>query len=460
MVRSQVKSVDVLVIGGGGGGYPGAFRLSRAGYSVLMVDPKGVLGGNCLYSGCVPSKTVREMSLLAARARKFLGAQVRPEFFSEVQKHKDEVQEIRFAQHAEEIKENSTDYVKGTVEVKGPKDFVLRTDEGKAEEVHADYAIVATGTEVERPPIPGAELAITSDDIFSYHPTLTELPDEMVVIGGGYIAFEVASMFNALGTKVHVLVRSNRALREVDSRLVNMLLENLDKDIDVRFNSPTLAVEKRGAAKAVAFSQGGERKELVASQVLVATGRKPVTPKGLDTLFALNKGYVPTDEGMGTPLRNVFATGDVTGKTTYFHAAMRESLVAAHNIMAGGGREDYMDVRDVPVAIFTMPPIAYVGITPDRAVAMGMKIAEYSYPLKRDVMAQVYDERFGEVRVFVERETMRIVGGWIIGEDAPEVINEIGIAVQAGLNLRVMAEYAGQHPVPFEDLSYAARGAF
>ncbi|MFP3220518.1 MAG: FAD-dependent oxidoreductase, partial [Candidatus Marsarchaeota archaeon] len=80
-----MKSVDVLVIGGGGGGYPGAFRLSRAGYSVLMVDPKGVLGGNCLYSGCVPSKTVREMSLLAARARKFLGAQVRPEFFSEVQ---------------------------------------------------------------------------------------------------------------------------------------------------------------------------------------------------------------------------------------------------------------------------------------------------------------------------------------------------------------------------------------
>jgi len=453
-----MKSVDVLVIGGGGGGYPGAFRLSKAGYKVLMADPKGVLGGNCLYSGCVPSKTVREMSQLAARARKFLKAEVKPEFFAEVQKHKDEVQEIRFKQHAEEIEENSAEYVKGEVEVKGPKDFTLRAD-GKEEEVRADYAIVATGTEVERPPIPGAELCITSDDVFSYHPTLTELPGEVVIIGGGYIAFEVASMFNALGARVHVLVRSDRALREVDKRLVDALLSNLDPGIDVRFNAPTLSVEKRGDKRAVIFSQGGQKSELLADQALAATGRRPVTPRGLEGVLALKGGFVPTDEGMGTALKNVFATGDVTGKTTYFHAAVRESLVAANNVMAGGGRVDYFDVRDVPVSIFTLPPIAYVGITPDSAARLGLRLMELSYPLKRDVMAQVYDERVGEVRVFVEKETMRVVGGWVIGEDAPEVINEIGLAAQAGLNIRVMAEYAGQHPVPFEDLSYAARNA-
>ncbi len=454
----KLKSVDVLVIGGGGGGYPGAFRLSKAGYSVLMADPKGVLGGNCLYSGCVPSKTVREMCQLAARARKFLKVEPSRSFFTEVQKHKDQVQEIRFEQHREEIKENGAEYVKGEIEVKGPREYLLKTEEGQ-QEVTARYTIVATGTEVERPPIPGAELAITSDDVFSYHPALTELPDEMAIVGGGYIAFEVASMLNALGTKVHVLVRSDRALREVDKRLVDMFLSSLDKDIDVKFNAPTLAIERRGNRTAAIYSSEGQKREIVADHVLVATGRKPVTPKGLEKLMQLNRGYVPTDDGMGTPVPGVFATGDVTGKTTYFHAAVRESLVAAHNIMAGGTRTDYMDVRDVPVAIFTFPPIAYVGITPEMASKIGMKLLEVSYPLKRDVMAQVYDEREGEVRIFVERETMRVVGGWALGEDAPEVINEIGVAAQSGLNLRALAEYAGQHPVPFEDVSYAARAA-
>ncbi|MGC8636019.1 MAG: FAD-dependent oxidoreductase [Thermoprotei archaeon] len=138
-----MKSVDVLVIGGGGGGYPGAFRLSKAGYSVLMADPKGVLGGNCLYSGCVPSKTVREMCQLAARARKFLKVEPSRSFFTEVQKHKDQVQEIRFEQHREEIKENGAEYVKGEVEVKGPKEIPVedrgRTARGNREVHHRGH---------------------------------------------------------------------------------------------------------------------------------------------------------------------------------------------------------------------------------------------------------------------------------------------------------------------------------
>ncbi|MGC8601286.1 MAG: dihydrolipoyl dehydrogenase [Thermoprotei archaeon] len=453
-----MTSVDVLVIGGGGGGYPGAFRLSKAGYSVMMVDPKGVLGGNCLYSGCVPSKTVREMCLLAARARRFLRIEPPNSFFREVQKHKDEVQEIRFEQHREEIEENGTEYVKGEVQVKGPRNYLVKTED-KELEVSARYAVIATGTEVERPPIPGAELAITSDDIFSYHPSIVDLPDELVIVGGGYIAFEVASMLNALGTKVHVLVRSDRALREVDKRLVDMFLAALDKEIDVKFNAPTLAIEKRGNRVAAIYSSGSTKNEVSGQHVLVATGRRPVVPKGLEAVLQLNRGFVPTNDGMETAIPGLFATGDVTGKSTYFHAAVRESLVAAHNIMAGGTMIDYMNLRDIPVAIFTFPPMAYVGITPQLASKIGIRLLEVSYPLKRDVMAQVYDERVGEVRIFVDRDNMRVVGGWVLGEDAPDVINEIALAAQSGLNLKDLAEFAGQHPVPFEDISYAARSA-
>jgi dihydrolipoamide dehydrogenase len=238
-----------------------------------------------------------------------------------------------------------------------------------------------------------------------------------------------------------------------------MFLAALDKEIDVKFNAPTLAIEKRGNRVAAIYSSGSTKNEVSGQHVLVATGRRPVVPKGLEAVLQLNRGFVPTNDGMETAIPGLFATGDVTGKSTYFHAAVRESLVAAHNIMAGGTMIDYMNLRDIPVAIFTFPPMAYVGITPQLASKIGIRLLEVSYPLKRDVMAQVYDERVGEVRIFVDRDNMRVVGGWVLGEDAPDVINEIALAAQSGLNLKDLAEFAGQHPVPFEDISYAARSA-
>jgi len=452
---SKQENVDVLVIGGGGGAYPGAFRLAGAGYSVVMADPKGVLGGNCLYSGCVPSKTVREMSELISRARKLVGPL---DFdFGKIQAHKDGVQEIRFRQHQDEIEESpGVTFYKGTVTLKGPAQAEIATEEGVVE-VRARRTIVATGTEVSRAQFPGSEFCITSDDVFSYRPKLTKLPSELVIIGGGYIAFEVATMLGALGTKAHLLIRSDRALRGVDKRLVDSFLSALGGSVDIRFNSPILEVQRAGEGYRALFSEGGQKKELEADYVLEATGRHPVLPRGIEDLgLNLVKGYVQVDEAMQTNVKGVYAAGDVTGRTTYFHAAVRESLVAARNIMSGKP-SDYLDVRSIPVSIFTFPPLAYVGITPEVAQGMGMQLLEASYPLKRDVMAQIFEERVGEVRIFVDKSNMRVVGGWVLGEEAPEVINLIALAAQAGLNIRALADFVGQHPVPFEDISYAAR---
>jgi dihydrolipoamide dehydrogenase len=449
--------VDVLIAGAGGAGYPAAFRLSKAGFSVVMADPKGELGGNCLYQGCVPSKTVRELTQLIKRA-KLLNSNI-PVDFHLIQDHKDKVQEIRFKQHKSDLSKTNIEFIKGNVELLDKNHAIVRGD--KDLEVNAKYIILATGSEPFKPKIPGEELCITSDDLYKYGSSIRELPNEMVIIGGGYIAFEAATMFNILGTKVHVLVRSDKILRGIDSRLSSTLLQLMDKNIDIKFNSPVLEIKKYDRNLQVEFSNNGNKETLYADQVLLATGRVPVYPKGIEkTEVKMDRKGVIVDNSIATSVKNIFAPGDVNGISMFFHSAVRQSLVAAHNIMAGGTTIDYMDFNSVPKTIFTFPPIAYIGLTPDIAKKNGIETIEASYSFADDSRAQMYNEMEGEIRLFFEKSSLRLVGGWIIGIDAPSLINEIGIAMANGLTARQLADYPDQHPMTNEGVSYAARSIF
>lgn len=449
--------VDVLIAGAGGAGYPAAFRLSKAGFSVIMADPKGELGGNCLYQGCVPSKTVRELTQMIKRA-KLLNTNIDVNF-QLIQNHKDKVQETRFKQHKSELSETHVEFIKGEVEIVDNHNAIIKGD--KDLNVRTKYIILATGSEPFRPKFPGENLCITSDDLYKYKSLIRELPKEMVIIGGGYIAFEAATMFNILGTKVHVLVRSDKILRGIDSKLSSTLLSLMDKNIDIRFNSPVLEVKKNSKSLDVIFSHNGNKELLTADQVLLATGRSPVYPKGIEkTEVKTDRKGIVVDNSIITSVNNIFAPGDINGISMFFHSAVRQSLVAAHNIMAGGTPIDYMDFNSVPKTIFTFPPIAYIGITPDVAKKNGIEIVEASYPFAKDSRAQMYEETEGEIRLFFEKTSLRLIGGWIIGIDAPSLINEIGIAMANGLTARQIADYADQHPMTNEGVSYAARSIF
>ncbi|BDC18452.1 dihydrolipoyl dehydrogenase [Acidianus sp. HS-5] len=450
--------VDVLIAGAGGAGYPAAFRLNKAGLKVAMADPKGELGGNCLYQGCVPSKTMRELAHLYLRARKLLGFN-EVVSFEKVQDHKDFVQETRFKQHKQELSETSVDFYKGEVEIIDNHHAIIKGE--KDAQIEYKYLILASGSGPFVPRFPGSEYCITSDDLYKYKTSIRKLPKEMVIIGGGYIALETASIMNVLGTKVHVLVRSDRVLRGLDTRLVSSLLSMLDKNIDIKFNSPVIEVQKVGENEyKVIYSEKSEKKEITADLVMLATGRKPVYPKGIEKLgLAIGRSGVMVDETIVSSVKNVYAPGDVNGRSMFFHSAVRQSLVAAHNILAGTPI-DYMDFESVPKSIFTIPSIAYVGILPEEAKRRGIEIVEASYPLIKDSRAQMYDEAEGEIRLFVERGSLRVIGGWIIGIDAPTMINEIGTVVANGLTARQMADYADQHPMSNESISYAARSIF
>ncbi|BCU68177.1 dihydrolipoyl dehydrogenase [Sulfolobales archaeon HS-7] len=440
---------EVLVIGGGGASYPGAFRLSKAGKTVIMADPKGVLGGNCLYQGCIPSKTIREMAELHLRSKRFF-ANISPNF-ELIQDHKDKVQEKRFKQHDEEIKENNVEFVKGEVQVTGDKTAKIIGE--KEVDVEFNYLILGTGSEPFVPRIPGSEHCITSDDLYKYKTEIRKLPSSMVIIGGGYIALETATIFKALGTEVHVLVRSDKILRSIDQRLVEILKKMIDPEIDIKFNSPVLEVEKNGNELKVTFSQKGEKKEIITEKVVMATGRKPVLPKGFEKLgVKVSQKGVEVDESIRTNIPYVFAPGDVNGISPYFHSAVRQSLVASRNILTGRNT-DFVNFSSIPVTVFTIPPIAYVGIITNR----DSSVIEASYKFERDSRAQIYDELEGEVRLFFEKGSLRALGGWVAGIDAPSLINEIGYAVHNGLTAKQMAEFADQHPMSNESITNAVR---
>ncbi|MCL4422699.1 MAG: dihydrolipoyl dehydrogenase [Actinobacteria bacterium] len=468
-----MKTVHTLTLGAGGGAYPAAFALARAGHQVVMADTKGVMSGNCLAEGCVPSKAVREVAEL--RRRSIAGASrigLDPVLlganragggsvvdYKAVLEHKDHVQQTRYRQHDAELAELS-DHLQllgGTARIIDPHTVEIDGPSGK-ELFRADHLIVATGSDVLVPKIPGAELCVTSHDIFKLGASVTSLPHRLAVIGGGYIGLEVACMFHALGSEVTILEALDELLSGMDPDFTSLLVAGLDPGIKVELGAKVSAIQSSRDGFKVSYEHNGAASYLDADQVLMAVGRQPVIPQGAAeiglTLEGHGLGVQPT---MQTALSHIYAPGDVNGRSMLFHSAVRQSLVAAHNILAGDRAVDRMDFNSVPTTIFTSPEGSYVGLTRASAKKNAISVVESAYPLEVDSRAQILDETYGEIRLFFEEHSLRLVGGWVVGIDAAQLVGEIGIAVAMGMSAYEMARFADQHPMAAEGISRAAR---
>ncbi|MGC8612113.1 MAG: dihydrolipoyl dehydrogenase [Athalassotoga sp.] len=459
-----MKTVDVVTIGAGGGAYPAGFRLAKSGMDVVMIDDKGVMSGNCLAEGCVPSKAIRESVNLYRISKKFdfwgLDGQVAFEY-KKIIAHKDNVQKFRYAQHAEELKEAlpHLQLVKGHARFLDDHTLEVKTE--KEEEVYrAKRAIiVASGSETSILPINGADLCITSHDIFSMNPKLQTLPKTMTIIGGGYIALETATFFNELGTKVKLFKRSDRILSdEVDLRFSQTLRQFLDPNIEIVTGARVMEVERVQDGYRMSYVKDDKTESVTSDIVMMAVGRRSVIPEGADKIgIKTEHGRIIVNNAMQTNIPHIYAPGDVNGLSMLFHSAVRQSLVAANNIMAGNTPIDYMNFKTVPTTVFTFPEGAYVGILPDEAKSKGIKLVETSSPFKIDARAQIFGEMDGEIREFFDAETMKIVGAWVIGLDAGLLIGELARLVEGGFTVKEVAEFADQHPTTAEGIVKAAR---
>src|SRR5205809_5940500 len=447
-------SFDVVVIGGGPGGYVAALRAAQLGAKTAIVE-KDRMGGTCLVRGCIPTKALlhsSELYTLAKGGQPFglVAENIRFDWPA-AQKRKGQVVDQLVKGVEGLLKAGGVTSYKGAARLAG-KGVV----DVSGEQLQAKDIVIATGSAVARIPLRGAELTIDSDQILE----LKEVPRRLAVIGGGVVGMEFAAMFAALGSKVTVLEVLPQVLAMVDSDLVAVYTKHLSGlGGEIHTNSKVSRVVKQDGGLQVQFSTGGEGGAVDADQVLLAVGRVPFT-QGLDADKAgvkLDRGRVVVDEHLHTDADGIWAIGDVIGGIMLAHVASYEGVCAVENIAGHGNRVP--DYHAAPNCIYTDPEIAHVGLGEKEAKEKGIAVRVGRFPFAASGRALTLGQSEGFAKVLSDPESGRLLGAHIIGPRATDLIAEATLAVQNGLTLEQIDLTIHAHPTLPESLMEAALAA-
>jgi len=445
---------DIVVIGGGPGGYVAAIHAAHLGAKVALVE-KDKLGGTCLNRGCIPTKAlVRSAEVLreAKRATDFgLEIPVVNVNFPEVMARKSNVVDKLVSGVEQLMKSNKISVYRGTGRILSPQ-LVKVNDE----EIAAKKIIIATGSETTLLPIPGLDLpgVLTTDDILG----LKELPESLVVIGGSHVGVEFASIFNELGTKVTIVKRRPLRLEPVDEEIGRRFAQTLPRrGIEVKIGAAVKAIKQNGAVLKVVWDTPEGEQGVEGQMVLMATGRQPFTEGlGLSELgIRIDGRAIVVDEHLETNVDGVYAIGDVLGKSMLAHVASYEGEVAVENAL---GRPRQVDYRAVPSVVYTYPEVAGVGITEVEANDSGIPYRVSKFPFLACGRAVAMDETTGIVKMICNAEDGRVLGVHIMGPHADELIAEGVLAIQLGATARDIAHTIHAHPTLPEAVHETAMG--
>ena len=463
VVGDIATGTDVLVIGGGPGGYVTAIRAGQLGLDVTLVEADDY-GGTCLNEGCIPSKALIHVTGLAHEVEhaESMGLHARADI--DVQgmvEWKDGVVD-RLTGGVEKLcKANGVNLVPGRAEFadENTARIVHGGDGQGSESVEFERAVVATGS---RPiELPGLEFdgerILSSSDVLS----LSSLPESVLVVGGGYIGMELSTMLAKLGSNVTVVEMLDDILPGYGddvTRAVRKRAEGLG--IDFHFGEAARGWEEQAAAACVTTeTEDGETSEYTAERVLVAVGREPAS----DTCNVEAAGVEPNDEGVietddatRTDVDHIHAVGDVAGEPMLAHKAYREGHVAAE---VAAGEPARLDQRAIPSAVFTDPEIGTVGLSAEEAESEGFDPVVGEMSLSGSGRALTLGEEEGFVRIVADGETEFVLGARIVAPDASELIAEVGLAIEMGARLEDVAATVHTHPTLSEAVAEAAANA-
>ena len=447
-----METFDLVVLGGGPGGYLAAERAGHAGLKTLVIE-KREFGGVCLNEGCVPSKTFLNSAKVLDYANHADAYGVKVEGKKSIDQkfvveRKNGVVKMLVSGIKAQLKRNKVTMkvAEGFIEGKGDDGYVIKAGE---EKFLAKRLIVATGSMPVVPPIQGLKENLESGVVLTNREILDlqEIPSKLVVIGGGVIGLEMASYFSSVGTQVTVVEMLDKIAGPTEKECSSILQKSLERK-GVKFNlgCKVTAIEKDG----VIYEKDGKSQKVEADKILLSIGRRAVTQGiGLENIGVnLERGAIVTDDKMRTNVANVYAVGDVNGKIMLAHTAYREAEVAINTIL---GKKDAMRYNVIPSVIYTNPEVGSVGETEESAKAKGLDVKCVSIPM-------TYSGRYvaentaldGVCKLVINNKTNTLIGAHIIGSYAGEFIVSVSAMVDLEVDIENIKKLVFPHPTVCE----------
>ena len=466
MSERKTRQCQVLVVGGGPGGYPAAIRAGQLGLDTVIVDKAG-LGGTCLNRGCIPSKAFihaaskfEEMRHLADTSDMGLSLSAPPQLdMAGLTAWKDSIVNKLTKGVGQLLKAAKVEAVNGWAVFKNAKTCVVTLADGGELEITAEHVILATGSkETELPFMKFGGAVIGSTQALE----LAELPEKLVVVGGGYIGLELGIAFRKLGSAVTVVEALDRIVPLYDAELTRPVTMWLKKNkVDLHLKSKARGVVEEGGKTLLEFeTASGEIQRIEADKILVSVGRRPVTDGwGLENMGVDMDGpFVKIDDQCRTAMRGVYAIGDLTGEPLLAHKATAQGEAVAE-IIAGHKRR--FDPVAIAAVCFTEPELVGAGLTPDEAKAKGEDVITGKFPLAASGRALTMEGGAdgGFVRVTARKSDHVILGIHAVGKHVSELSGEFALALEMGARLEDIAHTIHVHPTLTEAFAESALAA-
>ena len=451
---------QAVVIGGGPGGYVCAIRLAQLGLKTACIESRGSLGGTCLNVGCIPSKSLLNLSEEFHKAQSLSNKGIEigevKLNLSKMMKNKDKAVTILTKGVEFLLKKNKVTYFKGTGSFKSKNDIVIKDNNSKETIIQTENTIIATGSvPVSLPGIEIDEKVIVSS---TGALKLEQVPKKMVVVGGGYIGLEMGSVWSRLGSEVHVVEFLDHITPGMDKEISSEFMKILKKQgINFHMQHKVEKIKKNNNNAIVStLNENGTKKDFECDVVLISVGRKPNT-EGLNLqkigVELDEKKRVKTDKNFKTNQNNIYAIGDVISGPMLAHKAEDEGIAVAENIAGQSGHVNY---DTIPGVIYTSPEVASIGKTEEqlKELKINYKIGKFSF--MANSRAKAIDDTEGFVKILADEKTDQVLGAHLIGPHAGELIAEIGIAMEFGASSEDIARTCHAHPTFSEAVKEAA----
>ncbi|MBB2804385.1 dihydrolipoyl dehydrogenase [Xanthomonas arboricola] len=454
----------MVVLGAGPGGYTAAFRAADLGLDTVLIERYASLGGVCLNVGCIPSKALLHAAAVideVAHAGDFGVDFGQPKItLDKLREYKEKVVGKLTGGLASMAKQRKVRTVTGVASFVSPNELEIVGDDGKTQLLRFEHCIIAAGSQaVKLPNFPwGDKRVMDSTDALELH----DIPKTLLVVGGGIIGLEMATVYSALGSKVTVVEFMDQLMPGADKDLVKPLADRLKKQgVEVHLKTKATDVKADAGGITVSFEAAteGEKPGLQATaydRVLVAVGRTPNGKKiGADKagVTITERGFIPVDRQMRTNVPHIFAIGDIVGNPMLAHKATHEGKLAAE--VAAGEKKEWV-ARVIPSVAYTNPEIAWVGVTETEAKAKGLKVGVAKFPWAASGRAIGIGRTEGFTKLIFDEETHRVIGGAIVGVHAGDLLAEIGLAIEMGAEAEDIGHTIHAHPTLSESVGMAA----